>query len=141
VITDSVLIDTGPLVALLNPHDQYHQICIDQAKAIAGEVFTSWAVVTEAAWLLRNMPNSIGRLLQAINDRNIHCLHLDSPALPWLSNAAKQYADLSPQIADLSLLYLANQQRLSHVFTLDRRDFAVFRQSSGKALKLLPATL
>jgi uncharacterized protein len=141
VISEPILIDTGPLVALLSPRDIHHRACSEQAKDISGAVFTSWAVVTEAAWLLRSTPDGIGRLMQAINDRNIRCLHLDSQSHSWIANAAREYADLTPQLADLSLLYLAEQHHIEHIFTIDRRDFAVFRTSTGKSFALLPAIL
>jgi len=138
VISQPVLIDTGPLVALLSPQDPYHRVCADQAKSISGEVFTSCAVVTEAAWLLRHLPDGIARLMQAINERNIRCLHLDSHSYHWLADVASRYSDLIPQLADLSLLYLAEQHQIEHVFTLDRRDFTVFRTAAGESFQLLP---
>jgi predicted nucleic acid-binding protein len=141
LISNKVLIDTGPLVALLSPQDRYHKVCTEQARELTGEVLTSWAVVTEAAWLLRNSPNGIGRLLKAINSRNIQCVHLDSKSYDWLGNAAKQYQDLMPQLADLSLLYLAEFHQIKHIFTLDRRDFAVFRAGDGNPFQLLPENI
>jgi predicted nucleic acid-binding protein len=140
VISRPVLLDTGPLVALLNPHDQHHEACSEQARRITGAVFTSWAVVTEAAWLLRGLPNGLARLMQAIDEHKIGCLHLDIQSHHWLAKMATQYSSLVPQLADLSLLYLAEQHGIDHIFTLDRRDFSVFRKTSGELLELLPAT-
>jgi uncharacterized protein len=138
VITEPVLLDAGPLVALLHRHDAQYDRCREQAAEIGGQVFTSWPVVTEAAWLLRKLPDSVERLLQAIDERDIECLHLGPSANAWIAAAARQYRDLSPQLADLSLLYLAEQRRVQYVFTLDRRDFTVYRQSNGKPFQLLP---
>lgn len=139
MISDAVLIDTGPLVALLSQSDQYHNIATLQAQNLLGPVYTSWPVVTEAAWLLRHTRKGMSRLMQTINDRNIVCLHLDSQSLHWLAEAADQYLDLAPQLADLSLLYLAKSHEVKHIFTFDRRDFAVFRTSAGVSFELLPA--
>jgi hypothetical protein len=44
---------------------------------------------------------------------------------------------LKPQLADASLMYVAEQNGIEHVFTLDRRDFTIFR-CRGKALTLIP---
>jgi hypothetical protein len=49
-----------------------------------------------------------------------------------------QYLDMQPQLADLALLRLAERENLDTVFTLDRRDFTVFRLKGRKPLRLLP---
>jgi len=138
VITEPVLLDTGPLVALLHHQDSAHQLCSEQADEIQGDVFTTWPVVTEAAWLLRKLPDGLERLLQALTERDIVCLHLELDANAWMTAEARKYRNLSPQLADLSLLFLAQQLRLRHIFTLDRRDFTVYRQADGKQFDLLP---
>jgi predicted nucleic acid-binding protein len=130
VITEPVLLDAGPLVALLHRDDAQHVRCRDQAAEITGPVLTCWSVLTEAAWLLRKLPD----------DRDIVCLDLDREALAWMVSVANLYHDLSPQLADLSLLYLAEQRGIHTLFTLDRRDFTVYRQSNGESFRLLPET-
>lgn len=77
--------------------------------------------------------------MEAIDNHGIICLHLDEPSHTWIASAAVQYSNLAPQLADLSLLYLAEQHNVDYVFTLDRRDFSVFRKASGKPLELVPA--
>jgi predicted nucleic acid-binding protein len=141
VITEPVLMDTGPIVALLHRQDAHHVRCREQAAQLAGPVFTCWPVITEAAWLLRSLPGSLPRLLEVLADRDIACLHLESSAIPWLGKVATQFQDLSPQLADLSLLYLAEHHRVQYVFTLDRRDFSVYRTMSGDSLQLLPDSI
>ncbi|MEX2316937.1 MAG: hypothetical protein WD669_07285 [Pirellulales bacterium] len=125
VIVEPVLIDAGPLVALLNENDSAHDLCRDQADHIAGRVFTNWAVVTESAWLLRRESGGLQKLLRATDDEGISCLHVQPAAMPWLAAVADQYRNLEPQLADLTLLFLADRLRIRHIFTLDRRDFSV----------------
>lgn len=48
------------------------------------------------------------------------------------------YADLGPQLADASLMFLAETLQISDVFTLDRRDFSVYRLASGETLNIHP---
>jgi len=141
VITEPVLIDAGPLVALLHVDDVWHEICRKQADELHGPVYTTWAVITEAAWLLRGLPDSLDRLLAALDEFEIELLHVPQDALRWLRRQARQYHDLRPQAADLTLLHLAEQTGAKLVFTLDRRDFAVYRDSQGQSLRLLPDVL
>jgi predicted nucleic acid-binding protein len=138
VIAETVLLDAGPLVALLHDADSRHAVCRTQALEIMGRVVTTWAVVAEAAWLLRRLPNSLERLLEAIIDRDIEIHHVPFESLTWMRDCAMRYRDLRPQAADLTLLYLAQQLRTDLVFSLDRRDFAAYRTSSGKPFHLLP---
>jgi len=67
------------------------------------------------------------------------CVHLDATAANWIKQAAEKYHDLQPQVADLSLLYLAQLLNIEHVFTLDRRDFSVYQNATQPGLILLPA--
>lgn len=49
-----------------------------------------------------------------------------------------RYKSLSPQLADLSLVHLAQREGLETVFTLDRRDFSVYRRKGRAGFHLLP---
>jgi predicted nucleic acid-binding protein len=128
-------------VALLHDRDSRHELCREQADCIKGPVITTWAVITEAAWLLQDLPNGLNSLLHALDDQDIQCLHLEPSAVAWLANCAQQYKNLNPQLADLSLLYLAERLGIQHVFTLDRRDFSVYRTVAGTPFHLLPESL
>ncbi len=133
-----VLVDTGPLVALLNVHDARH----DEASAVAGNLpkplITTWLVLGEAAWLLRRTRAGIPALLSLLDEGVVDCVDLPNEAARSISEIAMKYADLSPQLADLSLLYLAESRTLAEVFTFDRRDFSVYRLPSGSPLTLVP---
>ncbi len=50
----------------------------------------------------------------------------------------RKYGDLRPQLADASLVYLADALDTDVIFTLDRRDFTVFRNRHGKPFRLFP---
>ncbi len=66
-------------------------------------------------------------------------LDLDSAAVPWLAKLLDKYRDLGAQLADASLCYLAEREQINSVFTLDRRDFTVYRIRQNQPLGLFPA--
>jgi hypothetical protein len=135
-----VLIDTGPLVAVFSARDSHHEICSRQLSSIAPPLLTSWPVLTEAAWLLRRQAGAIERILESVTEGLLQPLELDEAACAWMAGFLRKYRSLHPQIADASLVYLAEREGLDAVFTLDRRDFLVYRLSGNRKLNLLPAS-
>lgn len=133
-----VLIDTGPLVAIVSERDTEHRRCLEQSRTISPPMVTCWPVVTEAAWLLRNRPSSVRGLFRAFEDGVLRLAHLDESDLPAIDGILKTYASLRPQLADASLVHLAEREQLLKVFTLDRRDFRVYRLSRNRRLQLIP---
>lgn len=54
------------------------------------------------------------------------------------SRILDRYADLSPGLADASIVVLAARHRVRDVLTLDRRHFGVMRQTNGRPFRVLP---
>ena len=136
--SERVLVDTGPLVALLADDDAEHDQCVEQSRTLNKPFLTTWPVLTEAAWLLRDKPNAIPKLLGLLENGLVLCVDLDSAAVPAIVQLAGKYADISPQLADLSLVYVASREQIPVVFTLDRRDFTIYRNQNGQPFQLVP---
>jgi predicted nucleic acid-binding protein len=68
-------------------------------------------------------------------------LELDAAAAPWIRAFIEKYRDLGAQLADASLCYLSERERVDTVFTLDRRDFSVYRTRGRQSLVLLPESI
>ncbi len=98
-----------------------------------------WPVITEAAWLLRRQPVAIQRLLGSFGAGLLRLLTLDENAIPWIAEFLQRYGKIGAQVADAALVYLAERERIETVFTLDRRDFSVYRFSGNCSLRLLPS--
>lgn len=133
-----ILADTGPLVAIVARHDPYHQRCAAQLEKIDPPLLVCWPVITEAAWLLRAYPQGIPRLVAAFHNGMLRLIELDEQALPFIASFLDRYRNVGAQLADAALMYLAERDGLDTVFTLDRRDFSVYRLPGGRALNLLP---
>lgn len=137
-MSSGVLVDTGPIVAILSGSDEYHEACTEQLRKIRDPLVTCWPVITEAAWLLRAYPRALGRLLSSFNARPFELASLEEADLPGISAILARYQDLGIQLADASLAHLANREGMETIFTLDRRDFAVLRLARGKKLRVIP---
>jgi hypothetical protein len=87
---------------------------------------------------LRRIPGGVQRLIGFIESGLVECRELDAKFAPWLQVFLEKYADLIPQLADASLVYTADCLDTDIVFTLDRRDFMVFRTKHGKPFRLIP---
>ncbi|MEZ5364397.1 MAG: PIN domain-containing protein [Bryobacterales bacterium] len=134
-----ILLDTGPLVALLAPNDVAHQQCLSAARSAVGSLITCWPVVTEAAWLLRRNQRTLDAMFQWIESSTVELIDIEPADMRRVREILTQYASLNPQLADACLVHLADREAIDTIFTLDRRDFAVYRNKRGKAFRLLPA--
>ena len=133
-----VLADTGPLVAILSPNDKYHESCLATVKTLRGPLLTCWPVIAEAAWLLRKTPLAFERLLRGISDGAVEILPVAGKEAASIADILKQYGSLRAQFADAMLVYLANREGVGTIFTLDRRDFSVYRTARKGAFRIVP---
>jgi len=134
-----VLVDTGPIVAILSEKDQHHQRCVAELAALRPPLLTCWSVVTEAQWLLRQDPRAIEGLFRAFETKLFALLQISEDAMPALRLFLSRYRKMKPDLADACMTYLAEREDIDTVFTLDQRDFSVYRYGNGRRLKIIPA--
>ena len=134
-----VLADTGPLVAILSPRDHNHELCVSVWRELSSPLLTCWPVVTEAAWLMRDAPRAFEKLLDSIQEGILEVPSFSGAEAGKVSEILEQYASLRPQFADATLVYLAHRENIETIFTLDRRDFAVYRTARKKPFQLIPS--
>lgn len=134
-----VLIDTGPLVAILSERDQHHAVCRAEAKKLRGPFYTCWPVITEAAFLLKDRPPTVAKLLGRVRDQKIQILPLSSDDADAIAQILSKYADQDFDLADAALMHLAERETMLTVFTIDHRHFSLYRTAVGKPLAIVPA--
>jgi predicted nucleic acid-binding protein len=133
-----VLVDTGPLVAILSSVDQHHEICVETLRQLPGPLFSCWPVITEAAWLLRAYPRAVQQLLRSMDSGFLELLPLAGTEAKALAEVMKTYQDIQPQLADAALVYLAHREGIDTIFTLERRDFSVYRSAARRPFRIVP---
>jgi predicted nucleic acid-binding protein len=133
-----VLVDTGPIVAILSRRDQYHGVCVAALRDLPGPLFTCWPVITEAAWLLRRDSNAVQQLLNSIDTGFLELIPLTTTDAKPIASILKKYRDIRIQLADAALVHLAGRNGLDTIFTLDQRDFSVYRLPKGRTFRTIP---
>jgi len=73
---DRILVDTGPLVAILSREDAHHEECVEALRELTGPLYTCWPVITEAAWLLRHSTRAVRQLLNSVDGGFLELLPL-----------------------------------------------------------------
>lgn len=132
-----VLVDTGPIVAYLHRGDAWHSAAVRFFREWRGELLTTWPVITEAAYLSESQKARLA-IMQWLQ-RNLQAVAQDAQDASRIERYYRKYADQEPDLADLSLLALAERTGVREVLTVDARDFAVYRLSSGRTLSNLLA--
>ena len=133
-----ILLDTGPLVAVLSSEDEHHDACTDALRNMPGPLLSCWPVITEAAWLLRRFPSAVRQLLRSIDAGFLELLPLAGAEAEAIAALMNRYEDIHPQLADVALVYLANREKIDTIFTLDRRDFSIFRYGRKSSFHIVP---
>lgn len=135
-----VILDTGPLVALLNRGDRHHQWARDQWGQITPPLFTCEAVLAEACFLVRRFRDGQTAVLELVQ-RGILDLsfRLTEEAEPIFQLLTK-YRDVPISLADACMVRMAEQHPKGVVFTLDN-DFSIYRMKRRQAIPtLMPPT-
>lgn len=136
-----IIIDTGPIVALFDKDDQYHQLCIEILKGIKEPLITTWPVITEAFYLLNFSGSVQDALWQFIQRGGIKIEQSAETVYFRIRELMKKYHDLPMDLADATLVVLGEESKLSTIFTLDHKDFSIYRPRHKRRFSLIPAKL
>ncbi len=134
-----VLVDAGPLVALIHADDQHHARCKAVLRSLREPMATVWPAFTEAMYLLNFSWRGQAALWEML-ERALLLVPLDSTDVPRMRQLIHKYQDLPMDVADAALVRVAEREKVRRIFTLDRRDFHVYRPSRLGRFSILPAS-
>jgi len=122
-----ILVDAGPLVALVDAGDQHHRRCATALRAVREPLATVWPALTEAMYLLADLPRGQEALWEMIERGALELLPLGATDVPRIRELMRKYANRPMDLADAALICVAERVGIRKFFTIDRRDFSVYR--------------
>jgi predicted nucleic acid-binding protein len=134
----AVLVDAGPLVALLDRSDDRHEEIIEVLKKIHDPLVSVWPALVEAMYLLSFSWRAQKALWELIETCAIQLLHLDEADIAPMKSLMEKYRDVPMDMADAALVRIAEREGIRRVLTLDQRDFSVYRLARKGSFTLLP---
>lgn len=122
----------------MDPGERHHSACVKAAASLTGRPLTVWPAVTEAIHMLTYSPEGQSRLLSWFDDGRLGFIPLDERDIPRIRELMEKYRDLPMDFADAAIVAAAEREGLDTVFTLDRRDFSLYRPKHTRSFRLLP---
>ena len=135
----AIIVDTGPIVALLDRRDGFHEWASDQFDAIEAPAFTCEPVLAEAAFLVRRLPRGALRVLDLVERGVLAVPYQLESDVSALRERMDKYADVPMALADACLVRMAETIANSRVLTLDG-DFRVYRMHGRRRIPVLMPT-
>jgi len=128
-------------VALIDADEEDHDRCREQLGQLSGTLFTTWAAFTEAMYLLGRIgwPAQNGAW-QMQKSGALVVADLDADATGRAAALMEQYRSVPMDLADATLVALAESLQVRQVFTLDS-DFHVYRYRDRQSFQVIPASL
>lgn len=126
-----ILVDTGPFVALFDPQDPEHERCKGILRRIRESLSTTVPVLTEAFHMLAPGSRGADRLRDFVLRGGVAVWFMDDATVARAFELMEEYANLPMDLADASLITAAEALGARKIFTVDLRDFSVYRIRRG----------
>jgi predicted nucleic acid-binding protein len=109
------IIDSGPLIALFDRSDRYHNTVIEFLKSFDGQMITSWAVITEVSHMLDfNLQVQID-FLSWCELGAVDIYEINQSDISNIIHMMKKYIDIPMDLADATLMYIANKENIKNI--------------------------
>jgi len=132
-----VLVDAGPLVAILDRGDRDHEWCVAALKTVRDPLVTVWPALTEAMYLLGGSWEAQKALWSRLETDALALAPLDETDAPRMRELMEKYRDLPMDLADAALVRVAERDSLTEIFTLDRKHFSLYRPGRRRRFSIV----
>jgi predicted nucleic acid-binding protein len=132
------LADTGAILATIDRDDRWHRLCTDTLLQLRFPLLTSEAVLTELFHLFWKKIRETESAWTFIRSGALTLATIAEDELPRLHALMNRYADHPMDFADATLVYLAERESISTIFTVDHADFSTYRIAGRRRFRVLP---
>ena len=134
-----ILCDASPLIALINEGDDNHERCVDILPSLSAPFVTTCACFTEAMYLLGRYGGWLAQqeLWGYVADEILVIHNHTSDELTRMETLMRQYRDVPMDLADASLVSMAEILNKRQIFTLDH-DFYIYRLWGNQTFEVIP---
>src|SRR5215471_6193252 len=132
------LVDTGPLLAILDRTDPWHAACRETIRQLSLPLLTSQAVLTELFHLVRPTRRELETVWSFLRSGTILIAPIHQEELADLHALMSQYWNCPMDFADATLVHIAKRESISTIFTIDHSDFATYRIGAKRKFRILP---
>lgn len=133
---NKILIDSGPLIALFDSSDKYHQKTVKFIKSSRFLLITSIASITETLHLLDFNRKAQLDFIEWVSRGGVEIANIINPDFQRIKKLTEKYNDLPMDFADSCLVLLAEKMGINTIATIDR-DFSIYRIKGKKAFKTI----
>ena len=133
-----VLVDAGPLVALIDRTDPHHQQCASALATLRDPLGTVWPAFTEAMYLLRYDARDQRALWDMVNIGGVRFIEIGPDDCPRMRELMWKYRFRQMDLADAALVRVAEREGLRRIFKVDRQDFEIYRPHRFGRFEILP---
>ena len=127
------IVDSGPLIALFDKNDKYHQVVVNFFRDFQGEFITTWAVITEVTHMLDfNLKVQID-FLKWVELGALTLYNIEQSELREIIRMMSKYTNVPMDLADSTLMYVAQKEKITDIVSIDS-DFDIYRTIKKQAL-------
>ena len=136
----ALVLDTGPVLALLDADDPAHRACVELVNAThEALVLVAPTLVEIDYWIRKRLNTDVWTiLLEDLANGAYRLENLDSADLLRVAALEATYADFGLGMVDAAVIAVCERLGERKVATLDRSHFGAVRPRHCRALRLLP---
>lgn len=132
----SVVVDTGPIVALLDADEARHRWTLSRLEELQPPLLTCEAVLTEATYLIARAGARSAIVVDLVSRGMLTVVNVLEDEADAVGRLMRRYANVRMSLADACLVRIIERTENASLLTLDS-DFRIYRQKGRRLIPLI----